>query len=529
MSFGRIRIWASNNRDLLVILSPILLFALFMACEPFVCLVGLIVPHTRSLDLSLGIAAMTLVYLVLLVRRMRRLRQELALRSAAESRALHLATHDALTGLPNRRALIDTLDAGKRAGAPAAVLLLDLDRFKPINDTYGHEAGDATLVVLADRLSKLVGEDGLVARMGGDEFAILLNGGRSDEELSEFADRVLHAIARPVQLRGALVCVGGSIGIAFCRRDGECAEDMLRAADFAMYRAKREAGSNQCLFLPEMVEEMRDSAQLELDLGAGITRGEFIPYYQPIVDLTSGAVLGFECLARWRHPTRGLVGPDVFIPIAEEAGLIQQLGMAILRKACQDARDWPQHLSLSINISPLQLNDPWLPQRILQTLCATGFPPARLIVELTESRLLGDMEAARAILTSLKNAGVQIALDDFGTGYASMKHLRDLAFDRIKIDRSFVREMDRAENSRIIQAILHLSEGLGLPVTAEGIESAEAADWLQDLGCTTGQGYHFSRPVDGAAARRIADAVVAPPGAVVARLRPVDNASAAAA
>jgi EAL domain-containing protein (putative c-di-GMP-specific phosphodiesterase class I) len=270
---------------------------------------------------------------------------------------------------------------------------------------------------------------------------------------------------------------------------------MLRAADFAMYRAKRDGRSRYCVFAAEIAAEMRERAQLELDMNAGIHRGEFVPYFQPIVALASGEMIGFEALARWNHPTRGLVVPDLFIPIAEDAGMIQDLGFAVLRRACTEARLWPQHLTLSVNISPLQLNDPWLPQRILQVLCSTGFAPARLIVEITETRLVQDIDAARAILLSLRNAGIQIALDDFGTGYASLKHLRELQFNRIKIDRGFVQNMGSGDNGQIIRAILSLSEGLGLPVTAEGVETDASADLLAGLGCEFGQGFLYSRAV----------------------------------
>ena len=457
----------------------------------------------------------------LLVCRTRGLRRELRLRRRAEREATQLARHDALTGLANRRTLIAHLDEQIRFAAPGtelSVLMFDLNRFKPVNDTYGHGGGDAMLRTIADRLALLVGDAGLVARMGGDEFACLLAHPPDASLPAEIADAILAAVARPVQLRGGLAEVSASVGLVTCPSGASSAEAMLRDADFAMYRAKRAGRSTWCLFAPEMEAEMRERAQLELDMHAGIHRGEFVPWFQPIVTLTGGEVIGFEALARWRHPTRGLIAPDVFIPIAEEAGMIQDLGFAVLRRACTEARMWPQHLTLSVNISPLQLNDAWLPQRILQVLCTTGFPAGRLIVEIAENRLVQDIEAARAILLSLKSAGIQIALDDFGTGYASLKHLRELQFNRIKIDRAFVQNMRADDNGKIVRAILSLSEGLGLPVTAEGVESGESAELLAGLGCEYGQGFLYSRPVEAEAALGMAhdghlgDPVVTPDG-----------------
>ncbi|AQR73645.1 bifunctional diguanylate cyclase/phosphodiesterase [Sphingomonas sp. LM7] len=450
-----------------------------------------------------------LIYMVLLVCRTRGLRHELRRRRRAESEATQLARHDWLTGLVNRRTLVDHLAArvaSAAQGTEISVFMLDLDRFKPVNDTYGHEGGDAVLVKVASRLKLLAGMGGLVARIGGDEFACVLEHPAGSPVPVETAQAILAAVAKPIQLRGGLAEVSASVGLVTCAPGASDAEEMLRAADFAMYRAKRSGRSSYCVFAAEIEAEMGERAQLELDMHAGIHRGEFVPYFQPIVALASGDLIGFEALARWRHPTRGLVAPDLFIPIAEDAGMIQDLGFSVLRRACADARMWPQHLTLSVNISPLQLNDPWLPQRILQVLCSTGFAPARLIVEITETRLVQDIEAARAILVSLRNAGIQIALDDFGTGYASLKHLRELQFNRIKIDRAFIQDMRAGDNGKIVRAILNLSEGLGLPVTAEGIESSESAAMLAGLGCEYGQGFLYSRAVEPEEALEIARA-----------------------
>ena len=450
-----------------------------------------------------------LLYMVLLVGRTRVLRQELRRRRRAESDANQLASRDSLTGLANRRTLLDHITTRRAAIAPGteiSVLMLDLDRFKPVNDTYGHQGGDAVLVTIARRLEHVAGKTGLAARIGGDEFACVIEHATGSDEPVEIAEAILATVAKPVQLRGGLAEISASVGLVTSPVASSDAEAMLRAADFAMYRAKREGRSRYCVFAAEIQAEMSERAQLELDMNAGIYRGEFVPYFQPIVALASGAMIGFEALARWHHPTRGLIAPDLFIPIAEDAGLIQDLGFAVLRRACVEARRWPQHLTLSVNISPLQLNDPWLPQRILQVLCSTGFAPARLIVEITETRLVQDIEAARVILLSLRNAGIQIALDDFGTGYAGLKHLRELQFNRIKIDRSFVQDMGAGDNGQIVRAILSLSEGLGLPVTAEGIETDESAVLLAGLGCEYGQGFLYSRAVEAEEALEMARA-----------------------
>jgi diguanylate cyclase (GGDEF)-like protein len=491
----------SRHRDLAVLALPILFFlGIGLAFDLGEHFVEFTERHEAwQLDeLFTALFCSSLLYLGVVVTRTRRLGRELALRRSAEAEAQQLALHDSLTGLPNRRSLLGSVEQlahQATVGTALSVIAVDLDRFKPVNDTYGHEGGDEVLRVVANRLAAIVGRHGVVARMGGDEFACLISHPLDTQLPADLAESMLIAVAKPVQLPGGLAEVTASIGLLTCAAGSRAPEEMLRAADFAMYRAKQTGRSTCCVFLPDMEASMRDRAQLELDMHGGIHRQEFIPYFQPIVALASGEVIGFEALARWRHPSRGLIAPDVFIPIAEDAGMIQDLSFMLLRRACSEARHWPQHLSLSVNISPLQLNDRWLAQRILQVLCATGFPAGRLIVEVTENRLVQDIEAARSILLSLKSAGIQIALDDFGTGYASLKHLRELQFDRIKIDRNFVQDMHAAENGQIVRAILNLSEGLGLPVTAEGVETDANADMLAGLGCQYGQGFLFSQPI----------------------------------
>jgi len=465
-----------------------------------------------------------LAYFVLLIRQRRLLRQALHSRNAAEARADDLIQYDTLTGLASRTALLEAI---RRAQDEAndgllSVLLVDLDRFKPINDSYGHQGGDHVLQAVAQRLLAALPDGATAGRISGDEFACILPHPAGPEAAEAMAARIRTAVAKPIQLRGGMAEISASIGIRTAPGDSCSAEQLLHSAGFARYRAKRFPDRGWCHFEAELDHEMRDRAQLEIDMRAGIHRGEFVPYFQPIVDLQTGAIAGFECLARWQHPRRGLIGPNDFIPIAEEAGMIQELAFALLDRACRVARRWPPHMTLSFNISPLQLNDRWLPQRVLRHLCSTGIAPARLIIEVTESRLFGDLPTAKTILESLKNAGVQIALDDFGTGYASLKHLRELRFDRVKIDRSFIGNLDEAENGEIVRAIFRLCRGLGLPTTAEGIEKAETAAPLAALGCDYGQGYLYSRPVDAEGALQLAHSSGFAPAAfaVAGEIRP---------
>ena len=496
-----------THRDTILIVGPVLAMAALAApFDLFEEIVRLSRDHEYfQIDaLVVGLTGAAILYLTMLVSRTRRLRAELRLRRAAEATAEHCTRFDSLTGLASRQSVIDAVEEAAGGAHPVTMFVIDLDRFKPINDTFGHQAGDAALRAVARRLNEVVGPHGIVGRLSGDEFAAMLHGGPEAPAPEAIAEAMLRAIARPIQVPGGMAEVSASLGLVR-RHPGECgAAAMLRAADFAMYRAKHGGRAHYVVFASAMEAAMRERAQLEIDMRGGVHRGEFVPHFQPIVALDTGEITGFEALARWNHPTRGLVPPDQFIPIAEEAGLIQELGIALFRSACKAARAWPRNLTLSINISPLQLNDNWLPERILQVLCTTGFAPGRLLVEVTESRLVGDIDGARAILESLKNAGIQIALDDFGTGYASLKHLRELHFNRIKIDRSFVQRLDEAENSQIVRAILKMCDGLALPVTAEGIETGPTASRLAKLGCTYGQGYFYSPPVPAEAALEIA-------------------------
>ena len=425
----------------------------------------------------------------------------------AEALMKHHADHDPLTGLLNRRVFYEEItkafDRVQTIGSHCAVLLLDLDRFKPVNDIYGHTAGDVVLCTIAERLKQIAGEGDLVARLGGDEFGII-SGPMADPELNieaarTLAVRVISAVERPIRLRNGDVEVSTSIGIARCGIDGVDAETLLRSADVAMYRAKQEGRASIRFFEPGMDVELRTRAALENDVRLAIEKGDIKPYYQPLIALAENRIFGFEILARWRHPDMGAIGPEVFIPIAEKLGLISKLTFSLLRNSCRDAQSWPGNYVLSLNISPFQLKDEFLPIRILEILTEANFPPDRLEIEVTEGAVISDLPAAKAIFASLRNLGIKVSLDDFGTGYSSLYHLRELSFDKIKIDRSFVQSMkDNDEATKMVNAILGLTKALGLPTTAEGIEDGVALKSMIERGCEFGQGFYFAEAVPAA-------------------------------
>ncbi len=441
--------------------------------------------------------------LILLVRRAGDLRREIVRREAAEQRATMLARHDPLTGLPNRRVLGEDLagllDNVQATGNECAVFLIDLDQFKPVNDVHGHVAGDAVLVEAAERITAIVGSYGTVARMGGDEFACVIAYKAGSGLPARLAGRIVRSLAEPILIAGARVQIAATVGIARAPHDGVSASTLLQGADLAMYEAKRDGGHAYRFFHAEMDIQLRERAALETDLRAAVAANAIIPHFQPIMDLSRNTIVGFEALARWPHPTRGLIPPDTFIPIAEDLGIIDRLTDAMLRAACIAARDWPPAMSLSVNVSPLQLKDPWLAPRLLGILTETGLAPSRLIMEVTENAVIDDIVKAQDVFTSLQNAGVRLALDDFGKGYSSLYHLRKLHFDHLKIDRSFVHSMGTAESVKIVNAVAGLGRSLGMPVTAEGVETIEEADALRALGCETAQGFLFGQPVDAAA------------------------------
>ena len=412
----------------------------------------------------------------------------------AEQRAYQLAYHDPLTGLPNRRALTEALAArlnGKGNAGAFALMIVDLDRFKAVNDVHGHPAGDRLLHDVADRLSDAVQGGGQSYRLGGDEFAVVLEGGR--ETAHGIAREIVRGLGEPFAAGERVHHIGASVGTALFPEDGRDRETLMRRADIALYKAKQAGRGRHCAFEPSLDKEIRRRAAIETEMREAIAGRAFVPHYQPIVDLRSGVVAGYELLARWPRPA-GAIGPDQFIPIAEECGLIDDLMLGLLRRTFRETREWGT--MLAVNVSPNQLKDGAFTQKMLALMHREGFPAHKLTIEITENALITDAESARETIAAMKEQGIHLALDDFGTGYSSLQHLQMLPFDKIKIDRSFVTTMDRDPDAmRLVDGIVALAQRLELPVVAEGIESAATAQALADLGCTYGQGFHFGHPM----------------------------------
>lgn len=442
-------------------------------------------------------------------RRYRDLEIEVYRRREAEEQARTLAETDPLTGFLNRRsfaekgtALLGETHAAQRS---VAMLLLDLDNFKQVNDVYGHAAGDHVLTRAAERIAALMPPHALAARMGGDEFACIFSFDQKSPSLVDrVAENLVAAMTDPIVGNGLHLRVSTSIGIAQSDISGDSMDTLMRRADIAMYCAKRQGRNCYAWFDSAIEHELTMRDMLETDIRRGIPRGEFIPYFEPQKDLASGNLIGFEMLARWNHPKQGLLLPDLFIPIAEKANLIGELSLAVMQQAFEEARGWDPSLTLSVNISPRQLQDPWMSQKLQKLLVETGFPTNRLEVELTEASLFEDIALAREIVHSLKNQGIRIVLDNFGTGHSSISHLRALPFDRITISREFVSSINREEESiSIVNTIIRLAESFGLPVRAIGIEDASILERLRALNCTEGQGWHLGKPMPMDQARRL--------------------------
>lgn len=434
-------------------------------------------------------------------RRYKDLTKEVEERAAAEQRAHSLAVTDPLTGLLNRRTIgertAEMISLAQRKQKSITFMMLDLDNFKNINDVHGHSAGDAVLKQVAARISKIVPPHNLLARLGGDEFACAFIFDPEQPKMVErIADDLIDAIATPIVENGNQLVVTTSIGMSRYDIESEGVDVLMRRADIAMYSSKKQGRNRHCWFDANMEQELQTRSLLETGMRIGIPNGEFVPYFEQQIDLATGKLTGFEMLARWESPTQGLISPEIFIPIAEETGMIGDLSISIMRQALSSAKDWDASLSISVNISPVQLLDPWLAQKIVKLLVESGFPPNRLEIEITESSLFENLSLAQSIVGSLKNQGIKIALDDFGTGYSSLAHLRALPFDRIKIDRSFVSSIIRnSESKAIVKAINGLGESLGMPITAEGIEDKETESELRNIGCAKGQGWYYGRPL----------------------------------
>jgi diguanylate cyclase (GGDEF)-like protein len=417
----------------------------------------------------------------------------------AQEKLAYLAHHDSLTSLPNRTKFREDLEQTLRLlsrDGRLAVLCLDLDHFKEINDSLGHPIGDDLLKEVACRLRTSVREGDTVARLGGDEFAIVQTGADLQaSESSSLAARLVEIVGTPYLIQGHQLNIGVSIGIAFAPNDGEDPDQLLKNADMALYRAKEDGRGTYRFFEPGMDARAQARRVLEIDLRAALTRDEFEVHYQPIHDLKTDQITAFEALIRWKHPLRGMISPMDFIPLAEETGLITQLGDWILRKACMDAAAWSRQVRVAVNLSPVQFKNSNLVESVISALAASGLAPARLELEITESVLLQDSEMTLAALHKLRSFGVKISMDDFGTGYSSLSYLRSFPFDKIKIDRSFVQELaTRDDSMAIVRAVTGLGKSLGISIVAEGVETTEQLGLLRTEGCTEVQGFLFSRP-----------------------------------
>ena len=422
--------------------------------------------------------------------------RDLKARKDAEQHIYFLAHHDALTSLPNRshfNARVDQEIAALTPGRSLAVLCLDLDRFKEVNDLFGHGTGDKVLQTVASRVTAVLGERQLMARLGGDEFAILMPDVANPAAASRLAETVLEALRTSDDAPESQIST--SIGIALCPDDAADRQPLLTHADTALYRAKTEGRNTYRFFEAKMGAEVRERRMLEHDLRHAIARDELRLVYQPQQEIQSGKVIGFEALLRWKHPTRGEVSPAVFIPIAEETGTILQIGDWVLRAACREAAAWTQSLKIAVNVSALQLHNAKFVQELHQILLETGLPPRRLEIEITETALVRDFNRTLSMLRQIKALGICIAMDDFGTGYSSLSNLRAFPFDRIKIDGSFIKSVNsNGQAATIVRAVLGLGRGLGLPVLAEGVETDAELQFLQDELCDEVQGYLLGRP-----------------------------------
>jgi len=462
-------------------------------------------------ELRLASTALTLNVALILFgwRRYVDLQHEAEMREEQERRATVLATTDPITGLYNRKGFADRagqlcIDAGDR-GDQLVVISFQVHRFKSINDQHGYETGDRLLKTISVALADALGSEAVLARLGGDEFAVALalpsdDIGRADA----FAETVLQTVSRPLLFEERIIQVGAFAGIASAAASDARIPDILRRADIAMDHARTGRVARPVWFDAGMERALIAHGEIEQGIRFGLEHGQFVPHFEPQVDLKTGEIVGFEVLARWIHPLSGVIGPDVFIPVAEEIGLIGRLSDEVIGEALRQAASWDPDVKISVNISPFQLADGWLAQRIIKTLSETGFPAERLVIEITESSLFADLDLARSIVTSLKNQGIRLALDDFGTGFSSLAHLRSLPFDIIKIDRSFVTNIhSKRESSAIVRAVTTLASALQVPVCVEGIENEESYRAVVGLGCEIGQGWYFGKPMPADDAREL--------------------------
>lgn len=426
--------------------------------------------------------------------------EDITERRRVEAQIVHLAHHDVLTDLPNRallrQRLDEELDGVRRGGRSLSMLMLDLDRFKDVNDTLGHPIGDALLKAVTERLRGCVRETDTIARLGGDEFAIVQKVMEPDSETVVLAKRIQEAISASFDIDGHHVVIGVSTGVAVAPGDGTDPDQLIKNADLALYRAKSEGRGTYRFFEPEMDRRMQERRGLERDLRNALVKGELVLHYQPLVNIERDEICGFEALLRWQHPVRGRLPPSEFIPLAEDTGLIVPIGEWVLRQACSEAANWPGHLKIAVNVSPAQFKSGKLVEVVVNTLATTGMAAHRLELEITESVMLDDEHVAHDALTHLHNLGVRLALDDFGTGYSSLSNLRKFPFDKIKIDRSFVSDLSEAnvDALAVVRSLAQLGVSLGIATTAEGVETKEQVEHVRVEGCTEMQGYYICRP-----------------------------------
>ncbi|MDE1468331.1 EAL domain-containing protein [Aurantiacibacter sp. D1-12] len=424
---------------------------------------------------------------------------DLTERKRSQEQATRLARYDALTGLANRlqmsQALEKILTSYSEASRNCAILLLDLDRFKQVNDTMGHPAGDALLKQVAQRLERAVGKLGQVGRLGGDEFKVIVPAKVAESDLAGLGREIIHSLSQPYSIDGQRVVIGASVGIAIAPDHGRSSEELIRNADLALYAAKDGGRGRYHFYSEDLHAEAEAKAKLEEDLRDAVANGELELHYQPVVAMATNKISGFEALLRWQHPVKGWISPERFVGIAEDSGLIQQIGEWALRQACRDLAQWPEEVRVAVNVSPVQFSNPQLPTIVANAIAAAGVRSSRLELEITESVFLGDDEGTDAMFANLKAIGVRLALDDFGTGYSSLGYLKKAPFDKIKIDQSFVRGMTEkgSRNAAIISSITSLAQSLGMDTTAEGVETHDELELIRAHGCSHVQGFIYDR------------------------------------
>jgi diguanylate cyclase (GGDEF)-like protein len=496
-----LRLWFDvNRRDIRDALTVLALATTVLVATAVFFVAKFVIGHGgddrfQLLAMSAGLLVCAGLAVAFGVRRLQDLRHEILARLAAEQKAEALAGRDPLTHLANRQALGERLERALTTANTEhnrlAVLMLDLDGFRAINDRYGHGCGNQVLIEFAKRAGSIIGRDSLLARVGADEFAVLIPRIRTLDSPQRIAKRLSEEASVPFVIAGHPVSLGLAVGIAIAPDNGHTPDELLRRAELALHWAKGDGRSSTRAFKAEMDAHVVRRTQIERELRAAATEAIQV-HYQPLVHLGDDRIVGFEALARWTDPDLGPIPPSVFIPVAEECGLINELGDQLLRTACRDAIGWPPHVTLAFNISPLQLREPTLGLRILAILGEVGLDPRRLEIEVTESALVENIEVAQRIIDQLRQAGVRIALDDFGTGYATLSQLLALHLDKIKIDRSFVQRLGKDNESMvIIRAIIGLAGGFGLTTTAEGVEEFEQLACLKAIGCIEGQGYLY--------------------------------------